>query len=75
MFCTAVDQSTTACRLTQENAIALGFARRINVIHAKLAEDGTFNKPLGPEIFDLIVSNPPYVLSKDMLELDPEIKL
>lgn len=75
VYCTAVDQSTTACKLTQENAITLGFAKRINVIHAKLAEDGTFNRPLGQELFDLIISNPPYVPSKQMLALQPEIKL
>lgn len=70
-----MDQSTTACKLTQENAIAHGFAKRINVIHAKLAEDGTFNRSVGTETFDLIISNPPYVPSEDMLALQPEIKL
>lgn len=71
----AIDQSKTACELTKENAQNLGFSDRLKVFQHKLVS-GNLPEEIalhGP--FDLIVSNPPYVPSKDILKLQPEIYL
>lgn len=71
----AIDQSRKACELTRENAQQLGLSERIKVFQHKLETDSLPEEiaQLGP--FDLIVSNPPYVPSKDILKLEPEIYL
>ena len=71
----AIDQSKAACELTMENAQNLGFSDRLKVFNHKL-ESGNLPEEIakyGP--FDVIVSNPPYVPSKDILKLEPEIYL
>lgn len=71
----AIDQSKTACELTMENAQDLGLSDRLRVFRHKL-ESGELPEEIakfGP--FDVIVSNPPYVPSKDILKLEPEIYL
>lgn len=71
----AIDQSKTACELTLENSQRLGLNSRIKVFKHKL-ESGDLPEEIaqyGP--FDVIVSNPPYVPSKDILKLEPEIFL
>lgn len=69
----AIDQSELACKLTLENASNLKLDNRIQVFKHKLTDESEL-----PEIegsFDLIVSNPPYVLTKDLSVLEPEISL
>lgn len=71
----AIDQSKTACELTIENARNTGLSERISVFKHKLESEELPEEisKFGP--FDVIVSNPPYVPSKDILKLDPEIYL
>ena len=81
---TAIDRSRHACALTMENAILNDLWRNLRVLHAKVDEEGAVTKmgengpelDLGPEPkFDMIVSNPPYVLRKDLMNVAPEISL
>lgn len=62
-----------ACNLTIENAKRHKFENRIQVKRHKLCEESVLDEI--EDGLDLIVSNPPYVPNKDLLELDPEIKL
>ncbi|KAI4463678.1 hemk methyltransferase [Holotrichia oblita] len=66
----AIDKSEEACSLTRDNAKKHGVDNRINVIQMDINEISSeyFNKK-----FDIIVSNPPYVPSEDILHLQPEI--
>lgn len=69
----AIDQSKAACELTMENAQHLNLSSRVKVFKHKLESDELPDEisKYGP--FDVIVSNPPYVPSKDVLKLQPEI--
>lgn len=71
----AIDQSKAACELTMENAQNLGLTDRLHVFKHKLESDELPEEIAKHGPFDLIVSNPPYVPSKDILKLDPEIYL
>jgi len=68
----ATDQSATALRIAQANAKALGIG---NVQFAQ----GSWFAPLKGELFDLVVSNPPYVAAGDphldALRYEPEAAL
>lgn len=72
----AIDQSKSACELTLENAENLKFSDRLKVVNFKL-ESSKLPKEITEIVdkFDIIISNPPYVPSKDILKLDPEIFL
>jgi release factor glutamine methyltransferase len=63
-----VDVSEEALAVARENAANLGLAGRT----ALLRGDWTFG--LGDESFDLVVSNPPYIASRVIDELDPEVR-
>lgn len=73
----AIDQSQAACNLTFENAKKLNLADRLKVFKHKLVDSTLPNEvlPSSDYKFDLIISNPPYVPTKDILKLDPEIYL
>jgi release factor glutamine methyltransferase len=73
---TAIDQSKAACDLAMENARNLKFVDRIKIFRHKL-ESGTLPQEIAPkgQTFDIIVSNPPYIPTKDLLKLEPEIYL
>lgn len=71
----AIDQSKTACELTRENAQRLGLSDRLKVFKHKLESDELPEEIAKYGPFDVIVSNPPYVPSKDILKLEPEIYL
>jgi len=67
---TALDASSDALRIARANAIAHGLADRIRWVegHGLGALGGI------PDPFDLIVSNPPYIPSEEIEELDPEVR-
>lgn len=65
----ACDKSSKACELTEENASDLKLSGRLEVQQCAIGDIELKNK------FDLIISNPPYVLSKDMMDLQAEILL
>jgi len=72
---TTVDVSPAACQLTLENAenLGLNLPDKLLVINDKISGD---HVPAGLEQhYDMVVSNPPYVLRKDLTKLAPEIYL
>lgn len=72
----AIDQSQAACNLTLENAKNLNLSDRLKVFKHKL-ESGQLPDEITSitDKFDIIISNPPYVPTKDIFKLDPEIYL
>jgi release factor glutamine methyltransferase len=61
------DISAPALRLAQQNAHALGFARRTRFVCA------SFTTALA-DGFDLVVSNPPYIATHELGALAPEVQ-
>ena len=65
-----VDVSLAAAETTLENARSLQCLAGLSVV------SGSWFDPFAPQVtFDLIVSNPPYIPSRDINELAPEIQL
>lgn len=65
----AVDISKGAVDAARENARINGVSDRLKIINSDV-----FKLPLGDERFDVIVSNPPYIPTKDIEELDLYVK-
>lgn len=65
----AVDKSESALKIAQENALKNGLNSRVKFCH------GSWFDPINDlrNGFSLIVSNPPYIPTKMVLELDPEV--
>jgi release factor glutamine methyltransferase len=63
---TAVDISAAALKVARRNAEKNGVA--IEFLHGSLCE------PVAGRCFDLIVSNPPYIPSRDIDGLEPEVR-
>ena len=77
---TAIDRSAEAIRLTKENALFHAVAHRLSLHHATLTEDGLLpnsngngTNVLGDGRFDIVVSNPPYVPTKEIENLEAGI--
>uniref|UniRef100_UPI00358E422A MTRF1L release factor glutamine methyltransferase isoform X2 n=1 Tax=Myxine glutinosa TaxID=7769 RepID=UPI00358E422A len=70
----AVDKSEDAVSLTRLNATSLNLLGRCNVLHMDLTAGLAQRElaALGP--FDIVVSNPPYVLSSHLPLLQPEVR-
>ncbi len=64
---TALDCSLPALEVARGNAVRNGVAERVSCLAGDLA-----SLPAGP--FDMIVSNPPYIPSKDWETLMPEVR-
>ena len=83
--CIAIDSNPDACELTKENRDRLNLKDRVAVVHATLKDDGsieisnalseTKDLDFNSKIFDVIVSNPPYIPTKQIPTLIPEIKI
>lgn len=69
----AVDQSKHAVELTKANASRLRLSERLTVVVGKVTLGA--RPPLPHSSYDLVVSNPPYVLRKDLMEVQPEIMM
>jgi release factor glutamine methyltransferase len=65
---TAVDISPAALEVARSNAERLGFAEQIRFLQGDLLA------PIAGEVFDLIVSNPPYVPAADHDSLAVEVR-
>ena len=63
----ATDLSPSALQIAAENADVLRMGERVRFVEGDLFE------PLANEVFDLIVSNPPYVARRDAGTLPPEL--
>ena len=70
---TCIERSKAALELTRDNAVLLGLEERLHLIPGRV---GGEEELVGLEgEFDLIFSNPPYVLRKDLAQLAPQIAL
>lgn len=71
---TAIDQSKLACDLTVTNAKMNCVDDRLNVFQRKLEDNGEIHDFKIDQV-DMIVSNPPYLFTSEIPQLEPEIKL
>ena len=65
---TGIDCSATALKIAKQNAIRLEVSDRCVLTVSDWYSDVT-------GIFDLIVSNPPYIAAEEMTDLSPEVRL
>jgi release factor glutamine methyltransferase len=65
----AVDVSEDALAVARQNAVPAGVSERIEFLHG----DGFAALP-ADALFDLIVSNPPYIPSAEIASLQPEVR-
>ena len=63
-----IDVSEQALEVARENAALLGLADRAVLSH------GDWTRGVEDESFDLVVSNPPYIASHVIAELEPEVR-
>ncbi|MEM6365498.1 MAG: peptide chain release factor N(5)-glutamine methyltransferase [Planctomycetota bacterium] len=66
---TAIDISEAALEIATYNATTHGVDQRITFVHGDLLEPVST-----PEMFDLILSNPPYVSEAEYQQLDPGVR-
>ncbi|MGC3966205.1 MAG: HemK family protein methyltransferase [Pirellulales bacterium] len=65
----AIDASRAALAVAEQNAAAHGVTERIEFVESDL-----FAKVPAAKKFDFIVSNPPYVKTSEMAELDRDVR-
>lgn len=70
----SIDRSRLACDLTRQNAIKNGVYDRLEIHERKIQDDGSISDFDIGEV-DAIVSNPPYIFSSELCNLEPEVKL
>ena len=69
--CVAIDPNPDACELALDNAAKFGVDARLDIRNCDAAD--FFAAPDSCGGISLIVSNPPYLKSCEMLDLDPEL--
>ncbi|XP_073501242.1 MTRF1L release factor glutamine methyltransferase isoform X2 [Phyllobates terribilis] len=68
----AVDKSEAAVRLTRDNAERLGLQHRLDLLQHDVLTD-PIERLLDLGAVSAVVSNPPYICTEDMSQLEPEI--
>jgi release factor glutamine methyltransferase len=63
-----IDISEEALAVARENAANLGLGKQVALLR------GDWTEGLGDASFDVVVANPPYIPSKDIETLDPEVR-
>jgi release factor glutamine methyltransferase len=66
----AVDLDDTALRVTKANVAKLGLGERVAVLKGDLLDPIPAKRPI-----DWVVSNPPYVPTREIAELEPEVRV
>ncbi len=69
---TAVERAKAALELTRDNAEMLGLGDRLKLVLGRVGTDPELDLE---DSYDLIFSNPPYILRKDLPKLSPQIAL
>ena len=69
---TAVERAKAALELTRDNAEMLGLGDRLKLVLGRVGTDVEIDLE---DSYDLIFSNPPYILRKDLPKLSPQIAL
>lgn len=69
LFCRAFDISAGACEAAKKNAEKFGVLSRCEISVCDIIK----NDVLGDDVFDVIISNPPYILSGDIKSLSQEV--
>ena len=64
----ALDHSATACRVARGNLETCGFVARALVVQ------GDWAAALGPGAFEVVVSNPPYIETAVIADLDTDVR-
>lgn len=65
-----IDDSEQALRVARSNVMKCGLGSKVSCVKADVFED----PPERIGTFDLIVSNPPYIRTMDILTLDPSVR-
>ena len=63
-----IDISAEALAVARENIRALGFEGRVRLVQGDLCA------PLASALADLVIANPPYIASRDLETLPPEVR-
>ena len=69
----AVDVFDPTLALAKENAEANGVGSRVEFVKCDVLSSDAAQRICRGELFDAILSNPPYIKSEDMKALDPEL--
>ncbi len=67
-----IDISANALKIAEKNAIRIGVSDRLTLKNGSWFDEDILNPNC--EKFDLIISNPPYIVSEEIEGLDPEVK-
>ena len=66
----AIDNSKKAVNVSHKNASSLHLASRVKCIQSDVMK----TPPIGLGLFDLIISNPPYIKSGEIKDLEPSVR-
>lgn len=67
---TAVDISGLALEVCRENVSKFGYTSRVGIKQA----DALSRPPYGMQLYDMIISNPPYIASGEIMTLDTSVR-